>query len=75
MEQKFLDNEIGLPKLWELITNKFAKKTEIVNPPTKTSELENDSGYQTSQQVDSKISNAIVSIEAITAAEITSICQ
>lgn len=45
--QKFLDNQNGLPALWQQIVSIFAKKTDM---PTKTSELTNDSGYITEHQ-------------------------
>lgn len=45
--QKFLDNQNGLPTLWQQILNIFAKKSDL---PKKTSELENDSGYLTAHQ-------------------------
>lgn len=46
-DQKFLDNQNGLPTLWTQIKNLFARKTDL---PTKTSQLTNDSGYLTSHQ-------------------------
>ena len=45
--QTFLDNQNGLPALWQQIVNIFCKKTDI---PTKTSQLQNDSGYLTAHQ-------------------------
>lgn len=45
--QKFLDNQNGLPTLWNRIKAVFAGKDEI---PTKTSQLTNDSGYLTQHQ-------------------------
>ena len=39
--------------------NRFALKTSI---PTKISQLNNDSGYQTSSQVESKINSKIASV-------------
>lgn len=44
--QTFLDNLNGLPALWQRILAVFAKKTDV---PTKTSQLENDSGFLTEQ--------------------------
>lgn len=45
--QKFIDNLNGLPTLWQQIVSIFAKKTDL---PTKTSQLQNDSGYLTEHQ-------------------------
>lgn len=45
--QRFVDNQNGLPTLWQQIVNIFAKKTDI---PAKTSQLTNDSGYLTEHQ-------------------------